>query len=269
MGRKRFLPYSWCFFLSVFSLNSFAAQDDAGLAKQLSNPVANLISVPLQLNVDDNVGPGNGTRTLLNVQPVIPFSLNDSTNIISRTILPFTIQSHVTGTDQNQSGISDTVQSFFYSPKAPTQGGLIWGFGPVLLLPTGTDAALSGRKWGAGPTAVVLKQDGPWTYGTLANHIWDYAGRADRRHVNATFIQPFISYTTSNAVSFTLNSESTFDWNSDDWSVPVNFNINKVTKIGSQVIQFGGGVRYWATSPDGSGPEGWGVRLNLTFLFPQ
>lgn len=267
MNRKRHLSL-YCL-LGLVSLKSIAAHDDAGLAKQLSNPVANLISVPFQLNVDDNVGPGNGMRTLLNVQPVIPVSLNDSTNIISRTILPFSYQHHVTADDQNQSGTGDIVQSFFYSPKAPTESGLIWGFGPVLLLPSGSDPALSGRKWGAGPTGVVLKQEGSWTYGALANHLWDYAGNSGRSHVNATFIQPFLSYTTSDAVSFTLNSESTFDWNDDEWLVPVNFNINKVTKIGAQVIQFGVGARYWATSSDQTGPEGLGLRLNLTFLFPQ
>lgn len=255
--------------LAMHCLPVLAADDSAGLAKQLSNPVANLISVPFQFNVDDNVGPGNGTRTLLNVQPVIPFSLNADTNIISRTILPFSTQSHVTGPGENQTGLGDVVQSFFYSPKAPTDSGLIWGFGPVLLLPAGTDSALSGRKWGAGPTGVVLKQTGPWTYGALANHIWDYAGREDRKHVNATFLQPFLSYTTSDAISYSLNTESTYDWTQSEWSVPVNLSISKVTKIGDQMVQFGGGLRYWAQTPDESGPEGWGVRFNITFLFPQ
>lgn len=253
----------------ILSPDVFGAEDGAGLAKQLSNPVANLISVPLQLNVDDGVGRTNGTRTQLNVQPVIPFALNEDTNIISRTILPFTSQSHVTGEDESQAGIGDTVQSFFYSPKKPTENGLIWGFGPVLLLPTGTDNALSGKKWGAGPTGVVLKQSGPWTYGALANHIWDYAGQENRKSVNATFIQPFFSYTTTEAISFSFNSESTFDWTDNEWTVPVNFNITKVTKFGNQVVQFGGGLRYWLHSPDDVGPEGLGVRLDLTFLFPQ
>ncbi|WP_343550403.1 hypothetical protein [Pantoea sp.] len=262
------LPW-WCVSLTLSPLTIYAAEDSAGLAKQLSNPVANLISVPFQLNVDDNVGPNKGTRTLLNVQPVVPLSLNNDTNIISRTILPFTTQSDVTGKGENQTGIGDIVQSFFYSPKAPTESGLIWGFGPVLLLPTGSESVLSGRKWGAGPTGVVLKQSGPWTFGTLANHIWDYAGQNDRKHVNATFIQPFLSYTTADAISYGLNTESTYDWTQSEWSVPINLTVSKVTKIGDQVVQFGGGLRYWAHTPDNVGPEDWGIRFNVTLLFPQ
>ena len=104
------------------------------------------------------------------------------------------------------------VQSLFFSPTAPTSGGLIWGAGPVLLLPTGTDSLLSGRKWGVGPTGVVLKQEGSWTYGALANHIWSVAGSDARPNINATYLQPFVSYTTPKALTFAFNTESTYDW---------------------------------------------------------
>lgn len=157
---------------------------------------------------------------------------------------------------------------FFLSPKAPTASGWIWGAGPVFLLPTGSDSLLSAEKWGAGPTAVVLKQDGPWTYGALANHIWSFAGDHNRSDVNSTFRQPFLSYTTKDAWTFTLNSESTYDWKANQWSVPINAVVSKVTKAGGQLISVGAGVRYWAESPE-SGPEGWGARFVLTLLFPK
>jgi hypothetical protein len=152
--------------------------------------------------------------------------------------------------------------------KAPTAGGWIWGAGPVFLLPTGTDDLLSTEKWGAGPTAVALRQSGKWTVGFLANHIWSFAGDDERADVNATFMQPFATYTTPTAWSYTFTTESTYDWESEEWGVPLNVSIAKVTRIGSQLVSLGGGVRYWADSTD-FGPEGFGGRVFVTLLFPR
>jgi hypothetical protein len=204
----------------------------------------------------------------MNVQPVVPITLNEDWNVISRTILPIVSQSDVFPGAGSQSGIGDIVQSVFFSPKEPTAGGWIWGAGPVLLMPTGSDDLLTTDKWAAGPTAVLLRQQGPWTYGGLANHLWSFAGSDDRTDVDATFLQPFASYTTPTAWSFTLNTESTYDWEAEQWSVPVNVIVTKVTKVGGQLISVGGGLRYWADSPD-SGPEGLGYRLVFTLLFPR
>ena len=175
---------------------------------------------------------------------------------------------HVCALNSTQFGLGDTVQSLFFSPKEPTSNGLIWGAGPALLLPTGTENLLSGRKWGAGPTAVLLKQDGPWTYGFLGNHIWSFAGDDNRSSISNTFLQPFLAYTTKDAWTYTINTESTYDWKAEQWSVPINAVVSKLTKFGKQPVSLGLGVRYWADSPD-SGPHGWGVRLVVTFLFPK
>jgi hypothetical protein len=239
------------------------------LAKQLANPVAALISVPFQLNYDGDIGPTRGgDRWLLNIQPVVPIELNRDWNVISRTILPVISQDDIYPGAGSQTGIGDVVQSLFFSPKAPTAGGWIWGAGPVFLLPTGSDRLLTTDKWGAGPTGVALRQQGPWTYGALANHIWSFAGPSGRPDVNATFLQPFVTYTTPTAWSFTLNTESTYDWENRQWAVPLNALVSKVTKIGDQIVSFGGGVRYWADGPEG-GPHGWGFRLVATLLFPK
>jgi hypothetical protein len=246
-------------------LGPIASAEDADLAKQLSNPVADLISVPIQSNLDFGLGPGDGSKWTTNIQPVIPFGLNEDWNVISRTILPVIDQEGIAlGGANDEFGLGDIVQSFFFSPK---KSDPIWGIGPVFLLPTATDDLLGNEKWGIGPTAVVLKQTGPWTYGALANHIWDVAGDSDRAGVNATFIQPFVSYTTPHATSFTLNIESTYDWQREQWNVPVNFVVSQLTKIGGQPIQFFGGARYYLETPDG-GPE-WGLRFGVTFLFPK
>ena len=251
---------------------SAAPEADAGgtgdLAKKLANPISSLISVPFQSNFDYKIGPRDaGTRYLLNVQPVIPISLNEEWNLISRTILPFISQDDIVPDAGSQTGLGDTVQSLFFSPKQPTCGGLIWGAGPVFLLPTGTDDPLGTDKWGIGPTFVGLKQEGPWTYGMLTNHIWSFAGDDDRPDVNSTFLQPFLTYNTKTATTFSLNTESTYDWEGHEWSIPINFQISQIVKVGDQPLSIGAGLRYWADSPD-SGPEGFGFRVVVTFLFP-
>ena len=246
-----------------------AALSAEDLAKKLANPVAAMISVPFQLNYDHDIGNAReGKRWTLNIQPVIPVDLNTDWNLISRTIVPVTWQDEVVPGAGSQFGLGDTLQSVFFSPKKPTADGWIWGAGPVLLLPTGTDDLLSGRKWGAGPTGVALRQDGPWTYGMLANHVWSFAGDSSRNNINSTYLQPFVSYTTPTAWSFALNTESSYDWRNEQWSVPANAIVSKVFQAGGQTLSVGAGARYWVDSPD-AGPHGWGLRFIVTLLFPK
>jgi len=242
------------------------AEEAAALAQKLTNPVADLYSLPFQLNYDTDIGFGDGDRWLLNVQPVLPFDLGDDWLVISRTILPVISQNDVTIGGSDEFGIGDIVQSFFFSPR--TEGNLIWGVGPALLLPTASDDVLGQDKWAAGPTGVILKIEGPWTYGGLANHLWDYAGDDGRPHVNATFMQPFVAYTTPTAYTMTLNSESTYDWRSDEWTVPFNALVSRVVMLGKLPVSIGAGIRYYAESPD-AGAEGLGLRFIVTPLVPR
>lgn len=244
------------------------ADESAELAKKLANPVAALVSVPLQYNYDENIGPkGEGSKSVLNVQPVVPLSLNDDWNLITRTIVPLIDQSDIPVKGQDESGLGDVVQSFFFSPKEPV-GGWILAVGPVGLYPTASDAALGGEKWGVGPTALALQQTGPWTYGVLANHIESFAGDDGRADISATFVQPFLSYITKTKTTLGVNTESTYDWESEQWSVPVNATVSQLLKVGPQILQLSLGARYWAEHGD-NGPEDWGVRAAVTFLFPK
>jgi hypothetical protein len=256
--------------LALFPAASVLADSAEELAKETQNPVAALISLPLQLNYDDKIGPDRqGERWLLNVQPVIPFSIGEDWNLISRTIVPLVSQKDVVPGAGSDTGIGDINQSFFFSPKQPSAGGWIWGAGPVLLLPTGSDSRLTADKWGLGPTAVVLRQANGWTYGVLANHIWSVAGNDARNDLSVTFLEPFLSYTTKTFTTFGVNTESTYDWKAQEWSVPVNVVVQQLIKVGGQPIALQAGVRYWVDSPSGGGPEGWGFRLAVTFLFPK
>lgn len=223
----------------------------------------------MQYNYDSDIGSADrGSRSTLNIQPVIPFSLSENWNFISRSILPVINQQDIFSSGESQTGIGDIVQSIFFSPKAPTNSGWIWGAGPVLLLPTGSNDKLSADKLGLGPTAVALKQDGAWTYGGLANHIVSVGGPSNRADINATFLQPFVSYNTKTATTFSVNTESTYDWESKQWAVPINASVSQMIKLGDQLISVSAGVKYWLKSTD-NGPEGLGGRLTFTMLFPK
>jgi hypothetical protein len=252
------------------------------LAKQLANPISSLISVPFQANEDFGYGPShNGYKFTLNIQPVIPISINQNWNLILRTIFPVVSQHDLfyvenvpksLGITQNRSqdGLSDTTQSFFFSPKHPGPFGLIWGIGPAFLYPTGTHPLLGTGTFSIGPTVVVLKQMGGLTAGVLMNQLWSVAIQEGRQSFSQMFLQPFLAYTTKTHTTFTLSTEASANWNNDPgdakWTVPLIFQISQILKIGKQPISLQIGGKYYTDSPR-YGPD-WGVRFNLTLLYP-
>lgn len=244
-----------------------AGSDSAALARQLSNPIASLVSVPFQLNFDQGVGADEDQRFVMNLQPVMPFTIDKDWNLITRVIVPVVSQPALAPGRGPASGLGDITASFFLSPA---RGKVFWGIGPVLLLPVGADPVLGTEKWAAGPTFVVLRQTGHWTAGMLANHLWSYAGDATRDAVNQTFLQPFLSYGTGTGYTFTVATETTANWKADPgqrWTVPVQLGVSKVTRLGRRPLSFGVTGGYFVETP-GGGPE-WKVRTTLTLIFPR
>lgn len=248
------------------------------LANQLANPISSLISVPLQFNWNTGGGyASDGNNFTLNVQPVIPFSISKDWNLISRTIVPFITQSNITppppqvpATYQTgQTGIGDTTQSFFLSPKAPLFGKIIFGFGPAMLIPTSTSVPLGNNQFSAGPTFVALTQTNGWTVGILMNQLWSFGGSTSTQNeVNSMFIQPFIAHADKKGRTYGINTETTCNWNAvgTQCAVPINVTASQLVKFGRQPVQLTIGARYFVVRPDFA-PE-WGMRFVTTFLFP-
>lgn len=248
---------------SLAGAPAFADGSKPSLSQQLANPIANLTSVPIQYNVLFGAGPDKkGTISVVDIQPVIPIRLNEDWNLITRTILPLAATNNLSDLADAR-GLGDTQASLFLSPEKTGPGGLIWGVGTVINLPTATDPLLGTGKWGAGPTAVALVQNETWTVGALANQLWTF----DSDEINKSFVQPWVTYDVKNGWSISATSQSSYDWNSGEWTVPINVGIAKLFDVGKQPVQFQVGGAYRLAGP--ADAPLWGLQSTLTFLFPK
>jgi len=248
-----------------FSAPLIAQEDAAALAQELANPVASLISAPLQNNADFGIGEWEGARNTLNIQPVVPISLSEKWNLIGRVILPVVSQYSITGPGEKESGLADAVLSGFFSPAQMTNG-FTWGAGPVFLLPIGSND-FSLDQFGIGPTAVALKQFGGWTVGGLVNQIWGLGGD-DEADFSQLFLQPFVTYNWPSGAGLGANFELTQNWTADQTTLWFNPVVSGLTSLGKQKVQLAAGPRFNLAAPDGAQAD-WGVRTVVVFLFPK
>lgn len=249
--------------LSAQETTTSPAASAEELAKKLANPIANLISVPLQSNWDVGIGAFNGSKMVLNVQPVIPITLTPKINLITRWIFPIVSQFDITGENTQQGGLGDAVITGFLGPS---QGSITWGVGPAILVPTATDDVLGSEQFGFGPSVVALKQSGPWTYGALVNHLFTVSGNENRDDVNASFFNPFVSYNWKSGAGITGTLEYTQDWEHDASVVVAHAMLSGVTKFGGQTVSLAIGPRIHF-APDNH--AAYGLRAAITMVFPK
>jgi hypothetical protein len=240
------------------------------LAKLAQNPVGNLISLPFQNNTNLNFGPEKGTQNILNIQPVIPIEVNSEWNVITRTILPVIWNPSLGPNDPSTNGIGDTQLTAFLSPANP--GKWIWGAGPILQIPTNSNAELGNKNWGLGPSFVVLHLDkgDPWVYGVLVNNVWSLSDSQRGGSYNNGLIQPFVNYNFEGGFYLTSAPIATVNWKADSgnkWTVPLGGGVGKIFHLGKLPINTQLSAYYNVIRPD-DGPS-WQIRFQVQLMFPK
>jgi len=256
--------------LLLLAAPAFAEMSAEELAKLAQNPVGNLISVPFQNNTNLNYGPEEKTQNILNIQPVIPVSINEDWNVITRTILPVISQPELAPNVSSQQGIGDTVFTAFLSPANP--GHWIWGVGPVLQLPTHNNSELGNGNWGAGPSIVLLhlEKGSPWVYGVLMNNVWALSKDRQGGKYNNGLMQPFINYNFKSGLYLTSSPILTVDWqasNEDQWTVPIGGGVGKIFHFGKLPVNSSIAAYYNVEKPE-FGAD-WQIRAQVQLMFPK
>ena len=246
------------------------AKASAGdMAKATQNPVASLVSVPLQNFTDFNIGPfGRDRNAVLQVQPVIPFQLSENWNLITRTIAAILYQPNIAQPHQVTFGLNDINPSFFLSPAKP--GKLIWGAGPTFLLPTASDDVLGTGKLSIGPAVIALVQPRKWTLGVLVNNLWSVAGSGSRPEVNSMTLQYFINYNLKKGYYLTSAPINSANWNAPSgnvWLVPFGGGIGRIMRLGFQPVNLSAQAYVNAKRPDVLPAPTWQLKFQIAFLY--
>jgi hypothetical protein len=240
--------------------NSQSLQD---LAKEVLNPFAGSIKVPIQFTGGFGVGPRRNFGESLNVEPAIPFSLTSDWDLIVRPNVNLTYAPNPNA----QFGLQDFQTSLFLTPSKTSDW--IWGIGPIFQVPSATSDRLGSGRWSAGPTAALVYSEGPWFNAILTYQLMSFAGNRSRGSVNQTYIETLISYNFESGWTVQCDPQMTFDWTADSangWTIPMGADIGKTFQVGGRTISWQVGAYDYLKYPDGA-PE-WIVRAQVTFLFP-
>jgi len=263
--RKKILV---CVVISL-SLTGMVWAVDEDLVKKTQNPMAHIISIPFQNNTYFNIGPFNRSENVLNIQPVIPFLIGDAC-IAARTIVPIVNQPNYLAETGSTSGLGDINETIFFSPSI--KQAVIFGLGPSVTFPTGSETTLTSGKYSAGPALVVLTQPEHWTLGLLAKNEWSFAGDKSRKDVNNMLIQPFITYNLGAGWNIATAPQIIADWEAqmseDQWLVPASGGIGKIFYLGRLPINIGAHGYYFAVKPENIPCPDWTLRATLATYLP-
>jgi len=237
------------------------------IAKKLTNPIANMISIPTQYEFSRGLGKNQGgSEQSLLFQPVVPFDLGGGDTFIVRPIVAGVKETSIQGANgQGYSGygISSVTLESFYAPN--TKSSWIWGVGPYAQSPSGNSGHFGSQQTAAGVTAVVLNRDGPWTYGALGYQSWSVGGNATYGTQNNIFGEPFLAYTTPSAWTFVTNMQAQYNYDARRTSNPWYAGVSKLEVFDGVPISFAAGPIYYVSNVPG-GPSGWGARATVTLV---
>ncbi len=245
-----------------------SAQETSEVAKQAQNPIASLISVPIENDFNPQTGINKKDSYVLEMKPVVPFNLSNNWNLVTRTVIPVIQVPDLAPGVNGTSGVGDVQLSLFLSPSKA--GAVIWGAGPVVSFPTASQEILGTKKLSVGPTVVVLRSQGHWLFGTLVQNLFSVAGPSGRPNVNQMLMQPFANYNLKHGWYLTSSPVITANWEvnpNQRWVVPVGGGVGKIVHFGKLPVNMYTQVFRNVERPDGTTP--WSVRFQAQLLFPK
>ncbi len=256
------------------------AKSLSDLNKKLTNPVSSIWSIQFQENnFRVSPGPGEGGRwsTNLILQPVMPVSINDDWNLITRPVLPlFVSQAHPEVGHPSDPGRStafgDITLLNLISPGPSLVGQWLLGLGPSWIFPTAPSDFTGQGKYQVGPAALVGYLSDKWIVGALVQDWWSYGGKGGRSETSSMNLQPIAAYFLPDGWSVGYSGNILANWEaergSNVWTIPIGAQVSKVQKFGKLPIKFALGLQWFPIQPEQYGQD-WNVQIQITPVVPK